>query len=205
MKSTRCPFKQWGDSAGANNALRLPGAHQAALLWSLDPAAVGAYLILAHARAPIAPIPRQSRRGRRRTDNPSIPPRAATARGDLCARTDQRTGPRDDASGWLAVANTGERKARSAPARAARCRSAGPWAELVTKRRGSPFPGGPLFDGPRVATIHLMRAIPGQRPPRRCTPAPSAAARATSPATTRASRRSRQIRARSRPKRPRFG
>ena len=66
------------------------------------------------------------------------------------------------------------------PARAARRSSAPLCAELVTNPR--------------------TRSGPGQRPPRRCTPARSAAASLASPATTSTSRRARHSRARSRPR-----
>jgi hypothetical protein len=144
-----------------------------------------------HVRAPIAPIARQIVAGSRRTLVPSMPPSAAT--GSLADRAmpAQRTGPRTEAPGWLAVANTGARKASAAPARLARCRSAGPCAELVIRR----------LQRPRwVGCIGC-----GQRPERRCIPAPSAAASRPSPATTRTRRRSRQMRARSRPRASRPG
>jgi len=138
-----------------------------------------------HASAPIAPMARHRSRGRRRTDDPSTPPSAATAIGVARARLDQRTGPSDAAPGWLAVAKTGARNARLAPARAARRKSAKRCAELVTRP--------------------LVRSGPGQRPPRKCTPARNLAASRTSPATTRTRRRTRQIRARSAPNRARSG
>ncbi len=114
-----------------------------------------------------------------------MPPRAAAGSFAVRAQRAQRTGPSAAASGWLAVANAGERKANPAPASRARRRSAGPWAELVTRRR--------------------RRKTEGQRPARRWTPAPSAAASRTSPATTRARRRVRQMRMRSRPRAARSG
>ena len=51
-----------------------------------------------HASAPIAPLPRHSL-GNRRTDAPSIPPKAATAIRVPRAMRDQPAGPRDRASG----------------------------------------------------------------------------------------------------------
>ena len=123
--------------------------------------------------APIAPIATQTRRGSRRTLLPSTPPRAATGTRDPRAIAAQRAGPRPAAPGWLAEANAGDRNANPAPARAARRNSTTPCAELVT----SP-----------------PRGIPARRrPPRRCTPAPKAAANRQSPATTSISRRARQI------------
>jgi hypothetical protein len=128
----------------------------------------------------MAPIPRQTRRDRRRMPAPSMPPSAATGTPASRASRFQRSGPRTVAPGWLAVAKIGERNTRSAPALRARRSSIGPWAELLTSpRRG--------------------RTGPGQNPLRRWTPAPSAAASRASPATTRARRRARQMRARSRP------
>lgn len=136
--------------------------------------------------APIAPTALQTPIGKRRTLLLSTPPSAATAIGAARAMRAQRRGPRARTSTWLAVGKAGDRNARSAPARQARRRSATPCAELVT----SP---------PR------WRTASGQRPDRRCTPAPSAAASLPSPATTKASRRARQSRARSRPSAARSG
>lgn len=132
------------------------------------------------ASAPIAPAALHSVDGRRRTDPPSIPPSAATGMPASRASRDQRSGPSPAASGWLAVGKQGDRNASAAPARRARTRSPPSWAELVT----SP---------------HRGRSTPGQWPARRCTPARSAAASLTSPATTSKSRRARQSRARSTP------
>ena len=139
-----------------------------------------------HARALIAPIAVHAVIGRRRTLMPSIPPSAATATVADRAMRVQRAAPRVAAPGWLAVAKTGERKTMEAPARRARRRSTGPCAELVMR----PW---------------ACRSRPGQRPARRCTPARSAAASRTSPATTKARRRARQILASSRPSASRPG
>ena len=139
-----------------------------------------------HASAPMAPTARHSTIGSRRTVAWLVPPSAATGIPAARASRDHRAGPRPVASGWLGVGKAGERKARSAPACRARRSSARVWAELVSQPR-------------------RVRAWPGQRPPRRCTPAPSAAARRTSPATTSASRRARQMRARARPSTARRG
>ncbi len=117
---------------------------------------------------------------------PSTPPRAATGNGAPSAMRLHRMGPRHMASGWLKVGKAGERKASLAPAQRARRRSAPLWAELVMNQE-------------------RRRIVPGQRPPRRWTPARRAAASLTSPATTRTRRRARQIRAMSRPNAPRVG
>ena len=83
---------------------------------------------------PIAPMPWHKPTGSRRAVAPSIPPRAATGIRAVRANRDQRTGPSAPTSGWLEVGYTGDRKARLAPACLARRRSAGPCAELVTRR-----------------------------------------------------------------------
>ncbi len=140
----------------------------------------------AQASAPIAPKARQIRRGSRPTLVPSIPPRAAVGRPARRASDVQRAGPRAAPPGWLRVGNAGERNARWAPARRARRNWAASCAELVT--------------GPRRG-----RTASGQRPARRWTPAPSAAASRVSPATTSTRRRARQIRHRSRPSATRPG
>ena len=114
-----------------------------------------------------------------------MPPRAATGSPARPARPAQRQAPSAGSPGWLAVAKAGDKKAMVAPLRRARRRSARECAELVT--------------------IPPSRNGPGQRPPRKCTPAPNAAASRTSPATTSASPRIRQIRARSRPIATRLG
>jgi hypothetical protein len=137
-------------------------------------------------KAPMAPKARQALRGRRRMVALSTPPSAATGEFDERARRIQRITPSDDAPGWLGVAKTGDRKIRSAPACRARRSSTRLCAELVTRP-----PAG--------------RIAPGQRPARRCTPAPRAAANLVSPATTSARRRRRQMRARSRPSSARCG
>jgi hypothetical protein len=133
-----------------------------------------------YASAEIAAIAWQIRRGNRRMEAPDMPPNAATGTPARRASWAQRNTPSGAASGWLAVANTGDRKTKSAPARRARRASARVCAELVVGQR----PGLPC---------------PARRPARRCTPAPSAAASRASPATTNASRRCRQIAARARP------
>lgn len=117
---------------------------------------------------------------------PSMPPNAATGRLAERARCTQRIAPNDGAPGWLGVAKTGERKITSAPARRARCSSIQSCAELVIKRP-------------------CVRIAFGQRPARRCTPAPRAAASRVSPATTSVRRRWRHMRARSRPSCARCG
>ncbi len=135
--------------------------------------------------APIAPAPWQTSLGRARTRLPSMPPKAATASPPRRASRLQRATPKAAPPGWLSVGNAGDRNARSTPVRAARRSCDRSCAELVAK---APRPRGA-----------------GPRPPRRCTPAPSDAASRRSPATTRASRRLRQILARSRPSRARSG
>ena len=100
------------------------------------------------------------------------PPSARTGRPrrwPAFASAAERTTPRGRAPGWLAVAQTGDRNARSAPPRRARRSSAGPCAELVTSAR----------------CRSQARRPAGQRPPRKCSPAPTEAARRASPATTR--------------------
>jgi len=140
--------------------------------------------------ASMAPAPKHIARGNRRIDRPSIPPSAATGNAAARASRPHRCGPSAAAPGWLRVAKAGDRNARSTLARAARRRSAAPCAELVSRvprrRAGTGAPVG-----------HL--------PPRRCTPAPSAAASRGSPVTTSLSRRARQSRARSRPSVARAG
>lgn len=84
-----------------------------------------------HAKAPIAPIALQTVTGSLGMLVRLMPPSAATGNRADRATRDQRAGPRALAPGWLAVAKTGERKTNAAPARVARRRSAGPWAELV--------------------------------------------------------------------------
>lgn len=125
----------------------------------------------------------------RRILRPVMPPRAPTGTGADRTRRDHRTAPNVGSPGWLAVANTGDRNTSAAPLRAARRKSAGLCAELVTKP-GWPWP--PMRGRPRRRTL-------GHRPPRRCMPARSAAASLTSPATTRVRRLDRQMRARARP------
>ena len=138
--------------------------------------------------APIAPAPRHKCRGKPRTLWASMPPSAATGSLARPASRAQRVAPSAGAPGWLAVGKTGDRNARSAPALAARRSSARSCAELVTM----------------AARRRNAKGL-SRRPARRCTPAPSAAASRASPATTKASRRSRQIRARSRPSLTRSG
>lgn len=113
------------------------------------------------------------RSGRRLTDTPSTPPSAAARPRAWRASRSIRATPSDGAPGWLRVGNTGERNTRSAPARSARRSSAPSWADAVIQR-----PGG----------IGVCR-----RPPRRCGPQATCAARGVSPATVMARRRHRHI------------
>jgi hypothetical protein len=140
--------------------------------------------------APIAPTAWSARVGSRRILRPLMPPSAARrirvwVPRSRVAKPLQRSGPRAGAAAWLAVAKAGERNASAAPARAARRSSGSEWPELVRNPRA--------------------RIWPGHRPPRRCTPAPSARASRTSPATTSTNLRARQMRARSRPSLSRSG
>ena len=116
--------------------------------------------------AAIAPAPAQNR-GRRRAAAPSTPPSAQTATPPpVRASARPADGPERAPARMTSGRKAGETNASEAPARRARSSSATPCAELVTS--------------PRRAAEGA-----GQRPPRRCTPAPSARASRTSPATTR--------------------
>jgi len=139
--------------------------------------------------APIAPAP-PHHRGSRRTLAPSTPPNASTARrpprDSRPAHAAQRTAPKAGAPGWLRVGNAGDRNTASAPAAQAQRSSVAECAELVTsvpRRR------------PRVPGRHAGTGTPNARPPRRCTPAPAAAASLASPATTRGMPKPRHCRA----------
>jgi hypothetical protein len=112
--------------------------------------------------APIAPAPAHQR-GSRRAEQPSIPPRARTATPGAADRAsaDHRTAPSAAIPGWLAVGNTGDRKATGTALRASCRSSATVCAEPVR-------PGRPPRRG---------------RPARTCVPPPSAAASRSSPAT----------------------
>jgi hypothetical protein len=131
-----------------------------------------------HSSAPIAPAATQP--GSRFTVWPSTPPNAAAPPPPRRASSPQRHGPSPAAPEWLGVAKAGDRKA-SAPARRARRSSATPCAELVSAGR-------------------LRGAPPGHRPPRRCSPARSAAANRQSPATDNPRPRARHSRARRSPR-----
>lgn len=106
--------------------------------------------------------------GTRRTVAPETPPSARTGPRASFVSAAQRTGPSGRAPGWLRVANSGDTNAALAPARLARTRSGASWAELVT--------GCPGRSHPRR---HGRAALP----PRRCSPAPTAAASRGSLAT----------------------
>ena len=80
------------------------------------------------------------------------------------ARRVQRTGPRAAASGWLTVGKAGERKASAAPARRARSRSAGPWAELVIRPATTTYPHGPRPTRP-VACAQMHTRAERRRQP----------------------------------------
>ena len=148
-------------------------------------------------RNTVAVMPQASGQGADGSDCMAGPSRQAPNRGavdaaegsDRQSRRPCQSRPADRTQGnriWMAQGGEGgERKASEAPARRARTRSASPWAELVMRPR--------------------RRWTPGQRPARRCIPAPSVAASLASPATTRARRRARQILARSRPSAARPG
>ncbi len=127
----------------------------------------------------IAPTARQ-RDGSRRTRAPAMPPSAAEAGPAARASCCQCSTPSGLAPAWLRVANTGEMNTASAPARRPRRASAMLCAEAV--RRGS-----------------QRGAVAAARPPRRCSPARSAAARRQSPATDSRIARARQARAIARP------
>ncbi len=107
-----------------------------------------------------------------RTLRPVMPPSAAQRAGRASrARRRQPSAPSPGAPAWLLVAKAGEMNITSAPARRARTTSRALWAEDVT------IPG---------------KGCTPRRPPRKCSPARSAAASRASPATTKIRRRARQ-------------
>ena len=132
----------------------------------------------------MAPAPAQYRSGSLLIVPPSTPPSAATGNPPCLPMRPQRAGPSGRASGWLGVANDGDRKARATPALRARRNSATQWAELVTgrparahrapaaaqvqshpqRRRQAPVPGDHQHQAPAAA--QPRERPPQLRPPR---------------------------------------